>query len=64
MISNKIKVVRLETGHVQISKGTWSDVFPEERRMSWAEWYDAMHQTYAYEGYKDMAQALRNLASH
>ncbi|WP_420002853.1 hypothetical protein [Arenibacterium sp. LLYu02] len=60
-MSSKITVQRTAEGHVQVSKGTWSDTFPEERRLSWADWYEGMHKTYAYEGYQEMAKALRAL---
>jgi len=64
MSGNKIEVSRLEDGMVSVSKGTWSDVFPEDRRETWAEWYEQMHQEYAYGGYLDMARALRTLGDH
>lgn len=61
MSAEKIKVERLENGQVSVRKGTWSDVFPEERREQWAAWYELMHAEYRYIGYLDMATALRDL---
>ncbi len=57
-----IKVERLPGGQVSVRKGSWFDVFPEERRESWAAWYEQMHSEYGYAGYLDMAKALRGLA--
>ncbi|MCG7628599.1 hypothetical protein MHM88_12350 [Epibacterium sp. MM17-32] len=61
MSAEKIKVERLENGRVSVRKGTWSDVFPEDRREQWAAWYERMHVEYSYLGYLDMAKALRDL---
>jgi len=62
MIANKIEVRRAEDGQIVVSKGTWSDTFPEEQREAWAAWYEQMYQDYAYDGYALMAQSLRDLA--
>lgn len=51
MNANKIEVERLTDGQVSIRKGSWFDVFPEERREPWAAWYEQMHQEYGYTGY-------------
>ncbi|KIC22652.1 hypothetical protein RA20_00700 [Leisingera sp. ANG-Vp] len=59
---NAIKVERLPDGQVSIRKGSWFDVFQEERREPWAVWYENMHAEYGYVGYLDMARALRELA--
>lgn len=63
MSIHKIEVSRTPEGQVHVVKGTWSDTFPEERRLTWADWYEEMHKTYAYEGYDDMAKALRALGA-
>ncbi|WP_027237816.1 hypothetical protein [Leisingera caerulea] len=62
MIASKIKVERLADGQVSVRKGSWFDVFPEDRREPWAAWYEQMHAEYSYTGYLDMAKALRGLA--
>lgn len=62
MNTKKIKVERLADGQVSVRKGSWFDVFPEDRRESWAAWYEQMHAEYNYVGYRDMAKALQGLA--
>ncbi|GLP86349.1 hypothetical protein [Tritonibacter mobilis] len=62
MIANKIEVRRTEDGQILVSKGTWSDTFPEEQREAWVKWYEQMHNDYAYDGYALMAQSLRDLS--
>ena len=62
MKKNTIKVERLPDGQVSIRKGSWFDVFHEERREPWAAWYEQMHGEYGYPGYLDMVKALRELA--
>ena len=61
MKGNKIEVSRTDDGKILVNKGTWTDVFPEDQREPWAQWYEQMHTHYAYEGYADMAKALRAL---
>lgn len=60
-VTSKIEVTRLDDGQVSVRKGFWSDVFPEERRETWAAWYDSMHEHHGYSGYREMAEALRAL---
>ncbi|QDI74474.1 hypothetical protein R2C4_01400 (plasmid) [Leisingera aquaemixtae] len=59
--ASKIEVKRLSDGQVSVRKGSWRDVFPEERRDAWAAWYERMHADYGYSGYLDMAKAVRDL---
>ena len=61
MSAHSIEVTRLDDGQVMLRKGTWQDIFPEERRLPWANWYDAMFKEYEYSGYRAMAEALRAL---
>ncbi|WP_027238244.1 hypothetical protein [Leisingera caerulea] len=61
MSANRIEVVRLADGQVSVRKGSWFDVFDEGRREPWATWYEQMHAEYGYDGYLDMAKALRSL---
>lgn len=62
MSAHRIEVTRLDDGQVMVRKGAWRDIFPEERRATWAAWYDEMHAQYRYPGYADMVKALRELA--
>lgn len=59
--ARKIEVKRLPDGQVSVRKGSWRDVFPEERRETWAAWNERMHTQYGYPGYLEMAVALRKL---
>lgn len=61
MSERPIEVTRLDDGQVLLRKGTWQDIFPEERRLTWADWYDVMFKDYEYPGYRGMAEALRAL---
>lgn len=61
MASNRIEVTRLDDGQVMVQKGSWRDIFHEDRRHPWADWYEAMHAERGYQGYLDMAEALRAL---
>lgn len=61
MNSKEIIVKRLEDGQVQVAKGTWSEVFPEEKRLPWSNWYEQMHKDHGYDGYLRMAEKLRSL---
>ena len=61
MSEHRIEVTRLDDGQVLLRKGTWQDIFPEERRLTWAKWYDTMFADYGYPGYRAMAEALRAL---
>lgn len=63
MSAHRIEVTRLDDGQVMVRKGSWRDVFPEERRLTWAKWYDVMFKEYEYPGYHAMAEALRALPS-
>ena len=56
-------VLLLDDGQVSVRKGSWYDIFPEEQRLSWAEWYEGMHAHYGYDGYQTMAAALRDLSA-
>ena len=60
-MSKEISVKRLDDGQIHVAKGTWSDTFPEDRRMPWIEWYEQMQKDHGYEGYGDMAKMLRDL---
>lgn len=61
LTKNEIRVTRLEDGRVMVRKGSWRDVFPEERRLPWADWYAQMFAERGYHGYREMAEALREL---
>lgn len=61
MTTSSITVERLPDGRVHVKNGGWTDTFPEERRETWANWYEQMHQQYRYDGYRAMAEALRAL---
>lgn len=62
MSTRAIDFERLPDGQVRVRKGSWFDVFPEERREPWAACYEQMHAEYGYLGYLEMAKALRGLA--
>jgi len=62
MTGKRIKVERLPDGKVSVRKGSWHNVFEEERRKPWAAWYEGMYNERGYPGYLDMAKALRELA--
>lgn len=61
MRDKEIEVTRMQDGPVMVRKGTWQDVFPEDRREPWAAWYEGMYSEYGYAGYLDVAKALRAL---
>ncbi|MEY8802140.1 hypothetical protein AB9K35_17825 [Leisingera sp. XS_AS12] len=61
MTARKIEIKRLPDGQVSVRKGSWFDVFPEERREPWAAWYEQMYRDYGYAGYLEMAKELRAL---
>lgn len=62
MSVSRIKIERLPDGRVSLRKGSWFDVFPEDKREPWAAWYEQMHADYGYPGYREMAEALRGLS--
>lgn len=60
-MAKEFTVTRLEDGQIQVIKGTWSDIFPEEQRQPWIDWYQQMQRDHGYEGYGEMAQKLKDL---
>ncbi|QEW20007.1 hypothetical protein LA6_002200 [Marinibacterium anthonyi] len=58
---NQTVAERLADGHVTISNGIWRETFPEDQREIWIDWYDRMFGQYGYDGYRDLAAALRSL---
>lgn len=60
MVSKQeIKTERREDGSIYVEKETWSDTIPADMLDDWIEWYGKMHQQHGYDGYREMAEALR-----